>query len=236
MARPRKKPEYDRETFIQKKADEVVAAYGDVFDDRFSQDKDHKSIRKLSKEFNISIMKTRKILVTAGVYSTETSRTIQKLYEQGFSIPEIMAKTSLSKSSVCSYLPYSKVIYRMENASVDADRKRMQRKRECLCTEFVKRMHRSTKKVEDDLWKLLKELEPCVVYTKNGQRFHYKISGNELFIDRKKGNIAQENVFLAFQKAKQLGGNVSGPRQLRVCGASYIYPIFVKVGIINKEE
>lgn len=63
-------------------------------------------IRQVSEEFGITLMKTRKILITAGVYHTENSDQINSMREQGMSIPEIMKATGLSKSSVHSYLPY----------------------------------------------------------------------------------------------------------------------------------
>lgn len=56
-------------------------------------------------------MKTRKILITAGVYHTEISDQINSLWEDNWSISDIMKETGLSRSSVHSYLPYTKVIY-----------------------------------------------------------------------------------------------------------------------------
>lgn len=57
-------------------------------------------------------MKMRKLLITAGVYSTDTSRIIiGKLHAEGKSVSEIQAITGLKRSSINGYLPYSKIIY-----------------------------------------------------------------------------------------------------------------------------
>ena len=49
--------------------------------------------------------------------------------KQGMNIPEIMKATGLSKSSVHSYLPYTKMIYNVDELSLYAERCRMYRKR-----------------------------------------------------------------------------------------------------------
>ena len=56
-------------------------------------------------------MKMRKLLITAGVYSTDISRIIGELHAEGKSASEIQAITGLKKSSINGYLPYSKIMY-----------------------------------------------------------------------------------------------------------------------------
>ena len=79
----------------------------------------------MSEEFGITLMKTRKILITAGIYHTENSEQINSMRKQGMNIPEIMKATGLSKSSVHSYLPYTKMIYNVDELSLYAERCRM---------------------------------------------------------------------------------------------------------------
>ena len=55
---------------------------------------------KISEQFSITLMKTRKILITAGVYHTELSEQVISLRENGKNISEIMQETGLSRSSV----------------------------------------------------------------------------------------------------------------------------------------
>ena len=74
--------------------------------------------------FGITIIKARKVYKTAGLYSTEDSRTVQNFLSQGMDIPQIMAETGLNRSSVHSYMPYSRVVYNLSDASMEADRQR----------------------------------------------------------------------------------------------------------------
>ena len=45
--------------------------------------------------------------------------------------------------------------------------------------------------------------------------------------------IIKRTVFMAFRKAMELGGAVAGPKKLGTFGASYLYPIFVRLGVIR---
>lgn len=53
-----------------------------------------------------------------------------------------------------------------------------------------------------------------------------------MFVSRKSKSITQATVFMAFRKAMELGGVVAGPKKLGTFGASYLYPVFVRIGII----
>ncbi|HJC88612.1 MAG TPA: hypothetical protein H9926_11430 [Candidatus Eisenbergiella intestinigallinarum] len=82
------------------------------------------------------------------------------------------------------------------------------------------------------LWSLLLYLQGCVFLTAKGLKFSYKIKGGEMFVSRKSKSITQATVFIAFRKAMELGGTVNGPKQLGTFGASYLYPVFVRIGIV----
>lgn len=47
-------------------------------------------------------------------------------------------------------------------------------------------------------------------------------------------SITRATVELAYQKALEMGGIVEGPKKLGVFGASYLYPVFVRLGVIKK--
>jgi hypothetical protein len=64
-------------------------------------------------------LKIRKILITAGYYSTEMSRKIQAMCAQGYSLKQIMDDTGLKKASVNAYLPYKKGIYMMPDPTLN---------------------------------------------------------------------------------------------------------------------
>lgn len=59
----------------------VADCFGEPYDDRnYNDDKfDTPSLRSVCDEFSISIPKARKLLITAGVYSTEKSRMVTAL-------------------------------------------------------------------------------------------------------------------------------------------------------------
>ena len=52
------------------------------------------SLKEISKRLHISEQKVRKILITAGMWSSETSRKISSLVESGKSLDEIQAALS----------------------------------------------------------------------------------------------------------------------------------------------
>ena len=45
-------------------------------------------------------------------------------------------------------------------------------------------------------------------------------------------SITQSTVFIAFHKALELEGIVTGPKKLGTFGASYLYPVFLELGVI----
>ena len=112
------KPEYDAET-IQ---DHLVAAVCDAYIQ-------NPSIRSIAKHFHLSPMKTRKILITGHAYSSEMCSLIMRLYQDGKTISEIATFLQTTASNVNSYLPYERIIYKLEEKSVDADRQKRYRDR-----------------------------------------------------------------------------------------------------------
>lgn len=95
------------------------------------------SIRAVAKQFEISPMKVRKIIITGGVYSTELSSSIEDLYKSGKTPAEIADLLHMTVANVNSYLPYEKIIYNMEERSVGADRQVRYRERKCMSNPAV---------------------------------------------------------------------------------------------------
>ena len=69
-----------------------------------------------------------------------------------------------------------------------------------------------------------------------GLKFSYMVKGGELLVDRTEKNITRATVELAYQKALEMGGIVKGSKKLGVFGASYLYPVFVRLGVIHPIE
>ena len=234
MSRPKKKPNYNPDQVMQEFMAAVADAFGS-YDDR--EDKTFPGLNAVAAEFGITALKTRKLLITAGVYSTALSRQVAELHAGGVEISRIMKLTGLSRASVHSYLPYMKIPYKLDELSANAERIRLYRERKQKCEEFRSSLPalagQSRQEQEDTLWSMLLYLQGCVFLTAKGLKFTYKIKGGERFVNRKSKSITQATVFMAFRKAMELGGTVAGPKKLGTFGASYLYPIFVRLGVIR---
>ena len=85
MGRPKKKPEYDSEKIMEQFTNCIAESYMSGAGDGSAN-----SLRQVAEQFSITLMKARKILITAGVYHTELSDQVISLKENGKSIFEIM--------------------------------------------------------------------------------------------------------------------------------------------------
>ena len=233
MSRQKKKPNYNPDQIMQDFMTVVADAFGS-YDDR--EDTAPPGLNAVAAEFGITALKARKLLITAGVYSTALSRQIAELQSKKMKMEQIMSATRLSRASVHSYLPYIKIPYNLEELSVNAERIRLYRERKQKCVEFSTKLsslaRQPAKEQEEELWSILIYLQGCVFLTAKGLKFTYKIKGGEIFISRKSKSITQATVFMAFRKAMELGGIVVGPKKLGTFGASYLYPVFVRIGVI----
>lgn len=231
MPRPRKKPNYNPEIVMKELVAEVVELY--------TTSEKEVSIRQIADEFDMTPLKIRKLLITAGVFSSDICDQVLELSKSGKSILEIQKITGLSRASVHSYLPYNKIVYNAEEMSVNAERIRLYRGRKEAVHNFRKHMKESggvTDILVEELWKVIAVFEKYPFYTMKGFRFTYHVKGNEIFVSRKEKSITRLSVILAMKKAIELQNQVKGPKQLETFGASYLYPIFVKIGLIESER
>ena len=231
MGRTKKKPGYDQNRIMEQFQNCIVEAYTSGVADGSGI-----SLRQVSEEFGITLMKTRKILITAGVYHTENSEQINLMREQGMSITKIMKATGLSKSSVHSYLPYTKMIYNVDELSLYAERCRMYRKRKQAIEQLQICKGVSLECVEKYLWSTIEIFSGYSFTTVKGLRFRYGVNGNEIQINRKKKSITRSSVKVALKATLEKNENISGPKKLGVFGASYLYPMFLRFGLIDTER
>lgn len=227
MGRAKKNPEYDPERVMEQFTNCIVDAYG--------TGTDNNSLRKISEQFGITLMKTRKILITAGVYHTEISDQINSLREDNWSISDIMKETGLSRSSVHSYLPYTKVIYNAEELSLYAWRCRTYRKRKLAVQKLKSCMGESIEILEETLWNTIKVFSGYFFETADGERFCYSVSGDEMLIAQSEELISKASVNLTLEEILELNGKVSSLKKLKVPGAGYLYPVFLRFGLIRRE-
>ena len=60
-----------------------------------------------------------------------------------------------------------------------------------------------------------------------------------IFFNRKEKIVTQATVLNAFNRARQIQkdeGCVSGPKKLGTFGASYLYPVFLRIGVCTKKS
>lgn len=217
MARPKKKPEYNAQKIQNDFFKEVSECY---------KESSKVSLREVAAEFDITLLKVRKILITVGAYTTDISDQVQDLGQQGKTIPEIMGITGLSRASVHSYLPYKKGIYNAKEASLDAERCKKYRQRKSA----VARLKENPENLEL-LWDVIVSFAgyPFQTYPK-GLKFKYEVKGNEMFVNRKKKSITRSTVVLAYQNMRQ-AEKIKRAKELGTFGASYLYPMFMRFGV-----
>ncbi len=233
MPMPKRKPNYNGTTTMQELLTAVCEYYGNPVDDRKEEDPDHVSLHDVAEEFNITVMKARKLLITGGLYSTSLSRRVQDLHNQGLTVLQITEKTGLKRASINSYLPYTNIIYNLPDISIKAERQKQYRVRK-------RNSVRTGVEREEKLWQELIYLQGCLfrTYGRNGVGgvdFTYKIQGDEMFVDRKEKSISRATVMKAYRRVIELDGALKGPKVLGTFGASYLFPIFVKMGLIRME-
>lgn len=227
--RPKKKPEYNAEKQFDAFLQELSAAYEEA-----------DSMRGLAEELNITLLKLRKLLITAGVFSSDVCTEVNELRKQGKSVPEIMKITRLSRASVQSYLPYCKGLYNAEELSVNAERCRRYWNRKEMIS-ILKKLPS-----EDNLWQAVIVFQEYPFRTATGLPFRYKIKigkdgeyNRELLIDRreKSKTLSWSSVKLAFDNSRLITGVIEKPKALGdIRGISYIYPILWRFGLIQVPE
>ena len=141
------KPGYDSHAVQKSLVNEVCTFFGRVFDDdeqsrhlllrghRPGDEKwvgimgDNPTINETAKAFAISTHKVRKLLITGGYYDTQLYRDIMELKGSGRTIEEIAEMLQMKPATVRTYFPYERVIYNLEERSVNADRLQRFKKR-----------------------------------------------------------------------------------------------------------
>lgn len=140
------KPNYDAATILQEQMEAAVALYT------------NNSLQTIADTLSLNPIKVRKLLITAGVYESETADAVNSAFEAKQGIPykealeAVAAELNLSKASVTSYLPYKKGVYFREDCdrdqiSVGAERLRRMRQRQ-KAVEALQSSHD-----EQHLWK-----------------------------------------------------------------------------------
>ena len=97
---------------------------------------------------------------------------------------------------------------------------------------------------DESIWAQIISLEGQSFRTARGLEYTYRIKRSkdgfllgEILFERKEKSVTRATLLLAYQNAvavQQTEGCVSGPKKLVVFGASYLYPIFLHLGICSR--
>ena len=97
--------------------------------------------------------------------------------------------------------------------------------------------------MDAQVWNAVLAHEGDLFTTTRGLAFSYSVKRNrqgdsvgEIIFDRKEKSVTRATIVLAYRKAietQSREGYVSGPKKLGVFGASYLYPVFLKLGILT---
>lgn len=134
------KPEYS----AAKNLAQQMKAAADLYTDKMS-------LQAIADALSLNPIKVRKLLITAGVYESDTAKLVQQTFNafretQSYSaaVTSTMSALQLSRPSVTSYLPYEKGVYFPEeaeaaNISAGAERQRHYRAVIALRKDFLRR-------------------------------------------------------------------------------------------------
>ena len=231
MGRNKKKPGYDAKKIMMEFIESVAECYFET-----GADQGENSIRSIAEEFDITPLKVRKLLITAGIFSTEISDEVNDLFIRGKSILDIQKITGLGRASVYSYLPYKKVIYNISEVSLNAERNRKYRVRK-EAVENLKRIFVTyTAEMKDAVWSTMKLFQEYTFYTVDHHKFRYTMSDDEIIINGNDKKIEKALVDTAIKKVIAKEKFISGQEEMDVPDAEYLYPIFIRIGIIKNNS
>jgi len=203
------------------------------------------SLQAIADALSLNPIKVRKLLITAGVYESDTAKLVQQTFNtlretQSYSatVTSTMSALQLSRPSVTSYLPYEKGVYFPEeaeaaNISAGAERQRHYRAVVALRKDPC----------EVNLWKCVVAFRGYKFKTMSGLPFTYTLKKGrgdeftkELWIDRREDSksLAWSSVMLAYHNIGKIGEVVDRPKALGdIRGVSYIYGLFYRFGLID---
>lgn len=261
MGRHKKYP--DAENTISAFYAAVSDSYRHPTSEEVGVENGRKSINLLAEEFGISRLKVRKILITTGDVVYPATHTIQDMMAKGLKKAEICRQLKMAIATLNSFLPYEKGVYNLSDVSNAAENCRVYRERKASVADLQKKM--GTSSVEEQslaLWKCICLFSGYPFRTsgrgsREGTKFKYTVSrsggkgghhydgadvagfGNELWItvggEKREKSITRGSVDYALKIVTE-GSVVSGPKQLKVYGSSYVWAIFRRFGLIHASE
>ena len=232
--RKKRKPEHNAGKKLKEQLDAAVVLYNSEM-----------SLQAIADALSLTPIKVRKLLITAGVYESDTAKLVQQTFNafretQNYStaVTSTMAALRLSRPSVTSYLPYEKGVYFPEDADAANISNGAERQRHYRAVVELKK-----NPCEENLWKCVVAFRGYKFKTMSGLSFTYTLKKGrgdeftkELWIDRREGSksLAWSSVMLAYHNIGKIGEVVVRPKVLGdIRGVSYIYGMFYRFGLID---
>ena len=232
--RKKRKPEYDAGEKLKEQLDAAVVLYNSEM-----------SLQVIADALSLNPIKVRKLLITAGVYESDTAKFVQQTFgsfrsTQSYSaaVTSTMSALQLSRPSVTSYLPYEKGVYFPEDAEAANISAGAERQRHYRAVVALKK-----DPCEENLWKCVVAFRGYKFKTMSGLPFTYTLKKGrgdeftkELWIDRREESksLAWSSVMLAYHNIGKIGEVVDRPKALGdIRGVSYIYGMFYRFGLIE---
>ena len=228
------KPEYSAAKNLAQQMEAAVDLYTDKT-----------SLQAIADALSLNPIKVRKLLITAGVYESDTAKLVQQTFDsfrstQSYSaaVTSTMSALQLSRPSVTSYLPYEKGVYFPEEAEAANISAGAERQRHYQAVVVLKR-----DPCEVNLWKCVVAFRGYKFKTLSGLPFTYTLKKGrgdeftkELWIDRREDSksLAWSSVMLSYHNIGKIGEVVDRPKALGdIRGVSYIYGLFYRFGLID---
>lgn len=203
------------------------------------------SLQAIADALSLNPIKARKLLITAGVYKSDTAKLVQQTFgsfrsTQSYSaaVTSTMSALQLSRPSVTAYLPYEKGVYFPEKAEAANISAGAERQRHYRAVVALKK-----DPCEENLWKCVVAFRGYKFKTMSGLPFTYTLKKGrgdeftkELWIDRREDSksLAWSSVMLAYHNIGKIGEVVDRPKALGdIRGVSYIYGLFYRFGLID---
>ena len=159
------KPEYSAEKNLSNQMDAAAALY-----------KKDRTLQAIAEELSLNPIKVRKLLITAGVYQSDTAKLVQQTFNtlretQSYSaaVTSTMSALQLSRPSVTSYLPYEKDVYFPEDADAANISTGAERQRHYGAVVALKK-----NPCEENLWKCVVAFRGYKFKTLSGLPFTYR--------------------------------------------------------------
>ena len=227
--RPPKK-DYDPEALMQELIDTAAEIY-----------QEKKEIKATALELSLPPNKVKKLLISGNVLTYPETKQIQDLMRQGKTMAEIQRIMGLGYSTLHTYLPYTKVVYKMSENSQNAERVKIYKMRKTAVDTL------NAAPTERHLWDCVIAFQNYPFHTISGLPFSYTLKRGrneeytkELFIDRRENSksLAWSSIKIAFNKALEQQGTVfTRPKELAdVRGVSYTFSLLWRFGIITVPE